>query len=519
MKKLWLIAVVMLVFMPLAGLFAAGGKEAAPAAPRQELVIAIGAQPEALDPIAMASAPAATVGEHLHQSLIYMAPDGTLEPSLAESWQAAPDGLSWTLRLRQGVKFHDGSAFNAQAAKANLDRFLDPESKAPYRFLISEVSAVQVVDEYTIRLVLNRPFAPIISNLSHSFIGMLSPASLQSLAKGEATSNIVGTGPFKLVRWDRGEQIVLERNQEYWGNVPRIETLTFKFVPEDAARMVMLETGEAHAVMRVPPADAKRLDANPNIDVVYPSSVRVIYAGFNTQVKPFDNPKVRQAMNYAVNKEAIINTILAGVGYPSTAPVVPAVFGHTKVGPYEYNPAKARQLLAEAGYPNGFRAVFHHPTGRYLMDSTIAEAIQSMLREVGVQLELQTMEWSAYLSFVRKPPAEAQHQMYMLGWGTVTLDADYGIFSLLHSSQWPPTGWGVSYYKNDRVDRLLDSGRTTPERAARQGLYADAIKLIWEDAPWLYLHDEGQINAVRSNVKGLIHHPLENILAWDAYIE
>jgi len=514
MKKTWLIAVALLAFFSLCSFFATGAEAA-----KDELVIAIGAQPEALDPIAMASAPAATVGEHIHQSLIYMAPDGTLQPSLAESWEPAADGLSWILRLRKGVKFHDGTPFNAQAVKINLDRFLDPESKAPYRFLISEVAGIEAVDDHTVRIILNRPFAPIISNLSHSFIGMLSPASLQGLEKGKTTEKIVGTGPFKLVQWARGEHIVLEQNAEYWGNVPKIKKLTFKFVPEDAARMVMIETGEAHAVMRVPPADAKRLDANPNINVVNASSVRVIYIGFNTQVEPFNNPKVRQAMNYAVNKEAIINTILAGVGTPSTAPVVPAVFGYTKVGPYEYNPQKAKQLLAEAGYPNGFKAVFHHPTGRYLMDSTIAEAVQSMVREVGVQLELQTMEWSAYLGFVRKPPEEAKHQIYMLGWGCVTLDADYGIFSLLHSTQIPPAGWGVSFYKNEKVDNLLQSARTTPDRPIREGLYAEAIKLIWDDAPWLYLHDEGQINAVRSNVKGLIHHPLENILAWDAYIE
>ncbi len=514
MKRHGLFVVALLVVFPLYSLTIAGAEAA-----KHELVIAIGAQPEALDPIAMASAPAATVADHIHQSLIYMAPDGSLKPSLAESWEAAADGLSWVLRLRQGVTFHDGTPFNAQAVKVNLDRFLDPDSKAPYRFLISEVAEIQVVDEYAVRLVLNRPFAPIISNLSHSFIGMLSPASLQGLEKGKTTEAIVGTGPFKLVHWARGEHIVLEKNTAYWGSVPKINRLTFKFVPEDAARMVMLETGEAHAVMRVPPADAARLDANPNINVVNATSVRVIYIGFNTQKAPFDNPKVRQAMNYAVNKQAIIDTILAGVGNQSTAPVVPAVFGYTQVGPYPYDPQKARQLLAEAGYPDGFKAVFHHPSGRYLMDSTIAEAVQAMLREVGVQIELQTMEWSAYLGFVRKPPEEAQHQMYMLGWGCVTLDADYGIYSLLHSSQMPPAGWGVSFFKNERVDELLDSARVTPDRPSREGMYKEAIELIWNDAPWLYLHDEGQINAVRSNVKGLIHHPLENIHAWDATIE
>jgi ABC-type transport system substrate-binding protein len=514
MRTKWLCAAAVLGIISLF-VFLPAGVQAA----KQELVIAIGAQPEALDPIAMASAPAATVGQHIHQSLIYMAPDGTFKPALAESWESAPDGLSWTLRLRKGVKFHDGAPFNAHAVKVNLDRFLDPDNKAPFRFLVTEIAEVEVVDEHTVRLKLKKPFAPITSNLSHSFIGMLSPKSLEGLEKGKTTENIVGTGPFKLVKWTRGEQIVMERNPDYWGAAPAIQKLTFKFVPEDAARMVMIETGEAHAVMRVPPADAKRLEAKADINVVKASSVRVIYVGFNTQVEPFNNPKVRQAMNYAVNKKAIIDTILAGVGEASTAPVVPAVFGYTKVGPYEYDPKKARQLLAEAGYPKGFKAVFHHPTGRYLMDSTIAEAVQAMVREIGVELELQTMEWATYLGFVRKPPAEAKHQMYMLGWGCVTLDADYGLYALLHSSQWPMAGWGVSFYKNEKVDDLLQTARITPDRKDRTRMYTEAIKLIWNDAPWLYLHNEGQVNAVRSNVKGLIHHPLENIHAWDAYIE
>ncbi len=513
-EKRLLITVALLAVFSLCGVFAQSAEAA-----KQELVIAIGAQPESLDPIQMASAPAATVGEHIHQPLIYMGADGTLKPSLVESWKASEDGLSWTLNLRKGVKFHDGTPFNAQAVKVNLDRFLDPDSKAPYRFLLSEITGIEAVDDHTVRLTMNRPFAPITAHLSHSFIGMLSPKSLEGLEKGKATDVIVGTGPFKVAKWVRGEHIVLEANPDYWGGVPKIKKLTFKFVPEDAARVVMLETGEAHAIMRVPPMDAQRLDSNPNIDVVKASSVRVIYIGFNAQAEPFNNPKVRQAMNHAVDKEALIKTILGGVGEVSTAPVVPSVFGYTKAGPYEYNPEKAKKLLAEAGYPDGFKAVFHHPTGRYLMDSTIAEAVQAMVKEVGIELELQTMEWATYLGFVRKPVEEAQHKMYMLGWGCVTLDADYGLYALLHSSQWPMGGWNVSYYKNDKVDELLQTARVTPDRKDRDGMYKEAIQLIWNDAPWLYLHNEGQINAVRSNVKGLIHHPLENIFAWDAYVE
>jgi len=479
----------------------------------------MGAQPEALDPIAMASAPASTVGEHIAQPLIYLDQEGALQPQLATSWEASEDGKSWTLQLREGVQFHDGTPFNADAVKKNLDRFLDPESAAPYRFLISEITEVEAVDEFTVRLHMDEPFAPIISHLSHSFIAMISPASFADLPKGETVDHPVGTGPFKMVRWDRGEQIVVERNDDYYGDLPQLEKVTFKFVTEDSARVVMLETGEADAIMRVPPMDAQRLEGRDDIDVVYASSVRVIYIGYNAVMEPFDDPKIRRALNYAVDKQAIIDSILGGVGFPSTAPIVPAVFGHTEAGPYEYNPERARELLAEAGFPDGFSTTFHHPTGRYLMDSTIAEAVQSMLADVGVDVQLQTMEWGAYLDFVRKPPEEAQHSLYMLGWGTVTLDADYGLYALLHSSQWPPAGWATSLWADDRVDELLDQARITPEREIREELYEEAIEIIWDEAPWLFLHDEGQINGVRSNVKGLIHHPLENISAWDAWVE
>jgi len=233
---------------------------------------------------------------------------------------------------------------------------------------------------------------------------------------------------------------------------------------------------------------------------------------------PFEDVRVRQALNYAIDKEAIIETIFQGVGSPSSAPVVPAVFGYAQVGPYEYDPDRARELLAEAGFGDGFEIELFHPTGRYPQDDVVTEAVQAMLAEVGVNATLTTYDWGTYLDTVIVPPEDAEHDAYMLGWGTVTLDADYGLYALFHSTQWPPRN-NVSYYANAEVDALLDEARVTPDRAVREGLYNEAISMIWEDAPWIYLHNEGQVNAVREGVEGLIHHPLENILAWDASLE
>ncbi|HSV30562.1 MAG TPA: glutathione ABC transporter substrate-binding protein [Atribacteraceae bacterium] len=487
----------------------------------QDMVIAIGAEPENLDPLKMMSAPAATIAEHMVETLIYLDVDGTLQPALAVSWEPAEDDMSWLINLREGVRFHDGTPFNAEAVKYNLDRFMgveDPAKAAIFSFLLGEVSSVEVVDEYTIQVHLKKPFAPIASHLSHSFIGMHSPASLEALPEGEFAQAPVGTGPFKFVSWDRGEQITMRRNEDYWDGAPKLDTVTFKFVPEAGSRVIMLETGEVHAIMAVPPTDIVRLDEDPDIDIVRQTSVRLIYIGFNLEREIFQDVRVRRAINHAVNKDVLIEAIFQGVGEPSSAPIVPVIFGYHTVGPYEYDPEKARALLAEAGYPDGFEIELFHPTGRYPQDATVTEAVQAMLQEVGITARLTTYDWGTYLATVIVPPEQAEHDMYMLGWGTVTLDADYGLYALFHSSQWPPRN-NVSYYANAEVDALLDEARITPDRGVREQLYAQAIELIWNDAPWLFLYNEGQVNAVRSNVKGLIHHPLENILAWDAWIE
>ncbi|MCW3490178.1 glutathione ABC transporter substrate-binding protein [Dethiobacter alkaliphilus] len=481
----------------------------------QDLVIAIGAEPENLDPITMMSSPAATISEHMAETLIYLDVDGTLQPQLATSWEPSEDDMYWDLTLREGVEFHDGAPFNAEAVKINLDRFME---HAPFAFLLGEVSEVEVVEEYLVRIHLERPFAPIASHLSHSFIAMQSPDSLEKLAEGDFVEGPVGTGPFVYDGWERGQQIKMVRNDNYWGDAPQLETVTFRFIPEEGSRVVALESGEVHAIMAVPPSEIARLQGVDGIDVVEETSVRVIYLGFNQDLELFEDVRVRQALNYAIDKESIVNTIFQGVGSPSTSPIVPAIFGYTEVGPYEYDVEKARDLLAEAGYEDGFEIELYHPTGRYPQDAAVAEAVQAMLAEVGVEAELKTLEWGTYLDTVITEPENAQHDIFMLGWGTMTLDADYGLYALFHSSQFPPSN-NVSYYVNDEVDALLDEARVTADRAEREAMYEEAIQTIWEDAPWIFLYDEGQVNAVRSNVQGLIHHPLENLSAWDAWIE
>lgn len=512
-----LTAVLLMMLLAAGTLFAEGAQEEMAAEDRDTLTIGIGAEPESLDPVNMTSAPAATVGEHVVERLIYMEEDGSLTPMLAESWESNADSTVWTFKIREGVTFHDGEPLNAEAVAVNLRRFVDPEVGAAYAFLLGTVEEIEAVSEYELQLSLSQPFAPILAHLSHSFVGIVSPAQLEGLGPEETFEIPIGTGPYIMTEWNRGESLVLEVNEDYYGEVSEIPTVQFDIIPESSALIVALETGEADAIMRVPPQETDRLEAEPGIEVVYEQSVRTIYIGFNNQREPFTDVRVRRALNYAVDKQAIVDGLFDGVFSVADAPVVPAVFGHESVGPYEYNPDRARELLTEAGYPDGFSMTLHHPTGRYLLDATVAEAVQDMLADVGIDATLETREWSSYLDFTSQPPEEAEYDAFMLGWGTVTLDSDYGLYALLHSRQWNPNGNNRGFYKNERVDEILDEARVETDRVRRAQLYGEAMELIWEDAPWIFLYNQGQINANRDYVEGLIHHPLENLSAWDAY--
>ncbi len=488
---------------------------------QSQLVIVSGTDAVTLDAHHITDSPSATVAEHIVETLLELTPDGNIVPKLAESYDVSPDGRVWTLRLRRGITFHDGTPFNAEAVKYNVERIIDPANAVTFAFLLDAVSEVRVVDEYTVQLVTEDPFAPMIDHLTHSATGMQSPAAIERYGEDYGL-NPVGTGPFVFKEWIAGDQITLVRNDNYWGNAAQVDEVVFRVVPEDGPRMLMVQTGEAHVAVRVPPEMVSVLERDPNINVVRTPSVRVIYVALNNYQKadgppnPFADVRVRRAVNYAVDNEAINEFILSGVGRAMDAPIAPGVFGYQPIFTYEYNPERARQLLAEAGYPNGFRTQLYAPSGRYLKDIEVAEAIQAQLAEVGIIADIVTMEWATYLDVTGQRAEDNPAPMIMLGWGTVTGDADYGLYPLFHTDQWVPTGSSRSFYSNPSVDDLLELARSNPNPSVRQATYREAMAMIMQDAPWLFLHAEVQLTAVRSDVEGVIVHPTERIMAHEA---
>lgn len=502
----------------------------APVAPQPggTLVIGRGADSVTLSPYASA-APDAEVIAHIAETLYELTPDGRIVPRLAESLpRMGPDGRSMTIRLRRGIRFHDGTPFDASAVKWNFDFILNPENRAPFRaILLGEVTGVDVLDPYTVRLNLRRPFVPLLAHLTHDFLAIHSPTAVQRAGgmrppTGEPYGRQpVGTGPFRFREWVRGDRIVLERNPEYWGpSKPLLDQIVWRVIPDDGARVLALEGGQIQVAVRVPPRETTRLALNRALRIERTSSVRTIYIAFNNQKPPFTDVRVRQAFNYAVNKRAIVQTVLGGAARVSDAPISPGIVGYSPIQPggWPYDVNRARQLLAEAGQGGGVNVTILHPTGRYVQDAAVAAAVQAQLRAAGINARLQTMEWAAYLAYTNQPPDRTPVEMFMLGWGTVTGDADYGLYSLFHSSQWAPNGFNRFFYRNPQVDQLLDQARSETNAARRNDLYRQAMTLIWRDAPWIFLHSESQVTGLRREVEGLVVHPTERILAHTAWL-
>jgi ABC-type transport system substrate-binding protein len=482
----------------------------------QTIVIAMGTDAVTLDPHNSTDSPTATVLSHIYETLFELTPDGEIVPLLATGAEMSADGLTWTVTLRDDVTFHNGAPLTAEVVKGSMERFINPANAFTFAFLLNRIQEIVVVDEHTVEFRLSGTFAPFLAHLTHNSTAIVHPDVVAE--QGEAfAQNPVGTGPFRLQNWQRGERLDLERFDDYWGELPGVSGVRFLTVPEDTTRMALVETGEAHVAVRVPPQDVARIDANPNVTVHNVSGLRTIYIYFNHLMEPFNDIRVRQALNYAVNKEEIAEFIFGGAVRVSDAPIAPAIFGYTPVGPYDYDPERARELLAEAGFADGLTIELWSPTGRYPQDIQVAQAIQGQLAEVGVTAEISSIDWAAYLVATAQPRESTYVPLALLGWGTVTGDADYGLYALFHSSQAPNPN--RAFYNNRMVDDLLDQARTNPDESLRRQLYADAIELIWNDAPWIFLYSESQVVAMRDNVRGFVIHPTERFLALNASLD
>ncbi len=483
-------------------------EEPAPAA-GGDLVYALPSDIVSFDPHTTRETVSGMVNSQIFDYLTILTPDGSVEGELAKSWEVSDDELTWTFTLQEGVMFHDGTELNAAAIKLNLDRVLNPDNALPASRLLKGITEVNVVDDTTLEIVTEAPLGALLFHLSHYSLGMISPAALESMSPEELAQNPVGSGPFKFVSYTPNESIVLERNDDYWGTVPALDTVTFKPVPEPASRSVLIETGEADVVTKLAPQDVdflKELDGM-RVDVI--PFTRVVFIHMNGTKAPFDNVKVRQALSWAVDRESIVSNILNDLAVVATGPLGNGVSMYSPTDNYGYDPDKARDLLAEAGYADGFTTKMWVPQGRYQGAEEAAQAVQAQLAEVGVTVELEVVEWSTLLQNIRKGPDEAEWEMLLLGFAPATNDADWQLYTQFHTDNWAPASNNRSFYSNPEVDALLETGKFNTDPAIRKQAYAELLKIVIADAPEIYLYQTTQIYGVRDNVSGLEYLPID----------
>ncbi|UNK18832.1 glutathione ABC transporter substrate-binding protein [Paenibacillus sp. N3/727] len=475
----------------------------------KDLVVAWLSDPPSMDPHMSTDQQTSVMTTHIYDTLLKHDKDLKIQPSLAESWKAVDD-VTWEFKLRQGIKFIDGSVFNAEVVKANIDRMLDPKVASPRAGLVDMVKEVKVIDENTVQFVTAYPFSPLLAHLAHPGVGMVSAEGIkqdyEKVNAGEKAGaylaqNPAGTGTFKLDNWNPGQEVKLVRNDDHWGEKAKVDSVTFKVVSEDGTRIAELETGYAHVIDPVSPSSISRVEGLDGASLNRQASLSLSYIGFNMQKKPFDDVRVRQALSMAINKDEIISGIYEGTGIPAVGPLAPNVNGYdASVKPIEHNMEKAKELMKEAGLEKGFSTTIW--TNDNPERIKIAEYVQSKLKELNVEVKIEVMEWGAYLA----QTAEGKHDMFVLGWSTVTADADYGLYLVFHSANVGEPG-NRTFTKDAELDRLLDEGRKENDPAKRLALYQQAQEKLVELAPMLYIHHQEYLDGVSDKVKGYWRHP------------
>ncbi|CAM3082697.1 ABC transporter substrate-binding protein [Paenibacillus sediminis] len=496
------------------------------------LIFGRGGDSAALDPAIVTDGESLKIGHQIFDSLLeYKEGTTEVEPALAESWEVSADGLKYTFKLRQGVKFHDGTDFNADAVVFNFNRWSDP--KSPYKFegdsfdyydsmfgpdgarVIKEVKAV---DANTVEFTLNQPQAPFLQNIAMTCFGIASPKAIQD-KKENFKNEPVGTGPFVFKEWKRNDSITLEKNPNYWKQgLPKLNKVIVRSIPDNSARFNALQNGEIDVMEDLNPDDLKTLEGNSALQKITRPPFNVAYLGFNLKKKPFDNVKVRQALNYAVNKQGIIDAFFGGQATPAVNPMPPSLWGYNdSVKDYEYDLDKAKSLLAEAGYPNGFEITFYAmPVSRpYMPDGKkVAEAIQADFEKIGVKVKIESPDWATYLDDTKVGDKD---DIYMLGWTGDNGDPDNFLYALLDKDSIP--GNNRSFYVNEDLHKILIEAQKENDQNKRSDLYKQAQEIIKQDAPWIPLVHTTPLLAAKANLKGYVPSPTGSESYANIYFE
>lgn len=482
-----------------------------------------------LDPSLEIDGESFKVCDNIYDTLVeYKEGSTELEPGLATRWESSENGLTWIFYLRKGVTFHDGTPFNAEAVLFSLNRQHDkthPFHKVggSYIYWIATglaeiVDKITAIDEFIIQIRLKTAYAPFIYTIAITPFSIVSPTAVKKWGD-KYSNNPVGTGPFKFGQWDRKDKIVLEANDNYWDGRPMLDRIIFRCIPDNSVRLIELQQGNLHAMEHPNPDDLEQIRDDTMLELISEPGMSTGYLAMNMEKPPFDNLKVRLAINHAINKAPIIEQLTQGLGIPAKNPIPPTLWSYDDtIKDYAYDPALAKQLLAEAGYPDGFQTTLwalpiptsHIPDGRAL-----AEVLQSEFRNVGIQTEIVTYDLGTYLEKTKN----GEHDIAMLGWGADLADPDNFFYFLLSKPAAEKPAGNMSFYRSDEMQDVLEQARMSTDRDERIALYQEAQRIFRKDVPWVPLAHARRTLVINRSVKNLKLPPLGWKYLRDIYFE
>ncbi len=468
------------------------------------LRVALNADPPTLDPHLSGAAVDRQVYQNLFDKLMDTDENLTIIPMLATSWMVSPDGRTVTLKLRSGVRFHDGTPFTAEAVKANFDRMLDPKFPPIRHSEIGPVQRVVAVDPETVQIVLEKPYSPLLYVLTDRVGMMLSPAAFQKEGL-KFTLHPVGTGPFRFVEQAPQDHIALERTPDYWAKgLPYVDRVVFRPITDDGARVANLKSADVDIVANVPLPQAPQLakeaaQAGARFRLLERGAFEWDGMPLNVTKPPFDNKLLRQALNATIDRSAIANAVLQGAAYPAASFFpngTPAYDPALKIPPR--NVALAREKLAAAGHPTGF--TFTLLIGATQQARAVAQAVQAMAAEAGIEVRLQIVEGGALLDMMQR----LQHQATLIIWSGRP-DPDFNVYPFVTQSG--IGGLNLAGYTNPRVQELLDAARLLSDMAQRRRAYREVTQILNDDVPYVVLYYPKEYKLVSSHVRGFVPVP------------
>ena len=498
--------------------------EAADSEYKDTLVFAMNTDVQSMDPQIQNDTTSEQVVKMLYNTLLKFEDDGTVVGDLAESWSVSEDKLTWTFNLKQGVKFHNGKELTSADVKATFDRALNAEAGGLRTTeIIKMFTSVEAPDPYTVTITTDAPYGPMESLMCNMSLGIMDADYIEQygLDLGTSAEGENGTGPFKVVSWERDQEIVVERFDDYFGTPAKLQTVVYTIIPEAASRVIALETGEVDVIDKPTDEDLARLEADTeNFTVLRKPTIsqRLFRFGCNDPI--ISNTKVRQAIVYAIDRQAIIDALFTGSGYPSTAPLAPVTFGYSNLSEIEQDLELAKSLLAEAGYPDGFDTKIV-TTERYQNGIELAEIISQQLAEIGINAEIEVWEWSALSASWNGITADEFDQpIFIMGAGPSMRDADGGLRGLYTTSETGLNDRNYGFYSNAEVDALIEQGMQETDQQKRVEIYKEAMEILYREDPvafWLF--DMYGLAITSSKVEGVTLSPISTITFENATVK